>query len=508
VSSDVSHVGEPAAALAAVRQRIANRFGLVPSFFMMASAEPPIVGALFSMAEFSYLDAPLPAVFKEGLFTYVSRFCAVPYCMARHCAFLVGCGNIAGDPEADGISVGEAVALLKTPFPDLAAREELLRTLRGVLHELERWPAAGSALSDTILFAAAVVFVMPQEHHPLLAELERVLGVRDYNYLMLFLGFIRFAHFWTESHPQLRVEDDLDRLLAEQRALAEWVTSYSVQADKEVAHAKAELRDVELLRARAAKSERDVVDLREEVLARTRDAEIALAESRAKATFMTTLGHELRTPLNAVVGYTELLEAGLGGALDEKGMAYLARIKATARQQQQIIEEIMSFARLEAGRETVRTEVVSMDALVNELCTVITPLADARGLTFTTAIGDAPARFAADPGKVRQILLNLLGNAVKFTRVGAVELTVTERHETLVFTVADTGPGIPAEDRERIFEPFTQLDAGKTRAYGGTGLGLAITKRLVDLLRGDVRVQARNGGGSTFVVTLPHQRAP
>src|SRR6202012_2767048 len=108
--------------------------------------------------------------------------------------------------------------------------------------------------------------------------------------------------------PQLRVEDDLDRLLAEQRALAEWVTNYAVQADKEVADAKAELRDVELLRARAAKSEQDVVDLREEVLARTREAEMALAESRAKATFMTTLGHELRTPLNAVVGYTELLE--------------------------------------------------------------------------------------------------------------------------------------------------------------------------------------------------------
>jgi signal transduction histidine kinase len=507
VNAEVSRIGEPVT-LAQVRARIADRFGLVPAFFMMARAEPPIVESMFSMVEFTYFDSPLPALFKERLFVYVSRFCTVPYCMARHCGFLVGCGNVAGDPDADGISVAEAVGLLQKPFPDAAGRDELLRALRAVPGVLDRWPDPASPLSETILFAAAVVFVMPQEHKPLLAELERVLGARLYNYLMLFLGFIRFAHFWTESHPQLRVEDDLDHLLSEQRALAEWVTNYSAQVEREVAQAKAELREVELLRARAAQSEQDVVDLREEVTARTRDAQAALEESRAKGTYMTTLSHELRTPLNAVVGYTELLEAGLGGALDEKGIAYLARIKATARQQQQIIEEILSFARLEGGRETVRTEVCEMDALVNELHAVITPLAEARGLTFTTKVANAPATFTADASKVRQILINLLGNAVKFTPSGTVDLNVATSYDALVFTVTDTGPGIPPRDRERIFEPFTQLDEGKTREYGGTGLGLAITKRLIELLHGEIRVHARDGGGSTFIVALPYQRTP
>jgi signal transduction histidine kinase len=493
VNAEVPRIGEPVT-LAEVRARIADRFGLVPSFFMLARAEPPIIESMFSMAEFTYFDSPLPALFKERLFVYVSRFCAVPYCMARHCGFLVGCGNVSGDPDAEGISVAEAVALIQTPFPDAAGRDELLRALRAVPDVLERWPDAASALNETVLFAAAVIFVMPQEHKPLLAELERVLGARLHNYLMLFLGFIRFAHFWTESHPQLRVEDDLDHLLSEQRELADWVTNYSAQVEKEVAHARAELRDVELLRARAAQSERDVVDLREEGTART--------------THMTTLSHELRTPLNAVVGYTELLEAGLGGVLDEKGIAYLARIKATARQQQQIIEEILSFARLEGGRETVRAEVCAMDALVHELQAVITPLAEARGLTFTTKVANAPATFTADAGKVRQILINLLGNAVKFTPAGTVDLNVATSHDAVVFTVTDTGPGIPPRERERIFEPFTQLDEGKTREYGGTGLGLAITKRLVELLHGDIRVHARDGGGSTFIVALPYQRAP
>ena len=121
-----------APALEAVRARIAERFGLVPSFFMMAQSEPRIVEAMFAMAEFTYLDSPLPTLFKERLFTYVSRFCAVPYCMVRHCAFLLGCGNVAGDPQVQGISVDDAVAMLRTPFPDATQRDRLFApTSRG-----------------------------------------------------------------------------------------------------------------------------------------------------------------------------------------------------------------------------------------------------------------------------------------------------------------------------------------------------------------------------------------
>lgn len=129
--------------------------------------------------------------------------------------------------------------------------------------ELDRWPDATSDLSNTIFVASAVAFVMPQEHQPLLTELERVLGARRYNYLVLFLGFIRFAHFWTESHPPLHVEDDSDSLLADQRALAEWVTTYRPRVEGEVAHARAELDELEpcgLGRARAIRPSRSFVN--------------------------------------------------------------------------------------------------------------------------------------------------------------------------------------------------------------------------------------------------------
>ncbi|HEY7895367.1 MAG TPA: HAMP domain-containing sensor histidine kinase [Gemmatimonadaceae bacterium] len=492
--------------LEAARNRISGRFGLVPSFFMMARDEPPIVDAMFGMVEFTYFDSPLPTLFKERLFTYVSRFCAVPYCMARHCAFLVGCGNVAGHPDVEGISVDEAVALLERPFPDAERRDEILAQLRAVEGELDQWPNPTSALADTILCAAAVVFVLPQEHEPLLAELERVLGSRRHNYLMLFLGFIRFAHFWTESHPQLRIEDDVEHLLGEQRALAKWVATYANRTEMEVTQAKAEILELERLRARTEKSERDVADLREEVATQMRAAQAAEAERRATASFMATVSHELRTPLNAVIGYTELLQSGLGGSLGDTALSYIARIKATAHHQQQIIEEILSFSRLDAGRESVRVEAVSLAELHDEVCAVIVPLAESRGLTFTANFIDAPAALTTDPGKLRQVLLNLLGNAVKFTRAGSVTLTVAGASDSIAFTVTDTGPGILAADRERIFEPFVQLDAGSTREVGGTGLGLAITKRLVGLLDGDISVDAKEGGGSTFVVSLPREK--
>jgi signal transduction histidine kinase len=495
-------------ALQIVRARIAERFGLVPSFFMMARAEPPIVDAMFGLVEFAYFDSPLPALFKERLFTYVSRFCRVPYCMARHCAFLLGCGNVAGDPETQGISVDQAVALLRTPFPDAERRDVLLEILRAAESELDQWPHPKSDLGETIFFAAAVVFVMPREHTPLLAQLERVLGARRFNYLMLFLGFIRFAHFWTESHQELRLEDDIEALLDEQRTLAEWVAAYPEEVDSELARAKAELRELELLRERTERSETTVAELQVEVAVQTQAARAAEAESEAKVTFMATVSHELRTPLNAVLGYVGLLEDGLGGKLEDRAKSYIARIKSTARHQQQIIDEILSFARLEAGRETVRDEVVSLAELRDEVSAVISPLAESRGLAFTLNFADAPDAFTTDPRKLRQILLNLLGNAVKFTAVGGVTLTVSASGDSLTFTVDDTGPGVRAADRERIFEAFTQLDERATREQGGTGLGLAITRRLVSLLDGTIRMEAREERGSSFVVILPSRRAP
>ncbi len=152
----------------------------------------------------------------------------------------------------------------------------------------------------------------------------------------------------------------------------------------------------------------------------------------------------------------------------------------------------------------MRSESVSLVEIANEIRAVITPLAEARGLAFTANFDDAPATFTPTPASCARCLLNLLGNAVKFTQVGGVTLTVERSPDTLTFVVADTGPGIPSGDRERIFEPFTQLEM-EGGNHEGTGLGLAITKRMVALLDGAIRVDAIDGAGSVFVVSFPYR---
>lgn len=495
--------------LEAVRVRIAERFGLVPSFFMLAREEPPIMDALFRMAEFAYFDSPLPALFKERLFTYVSRFCPVPYCMARHCGFLLGRGRVAGQAGVGGISPEAAVAMLAQPFPDAAAREGLLAYLRDLPEDLPEWPEPESEAEDALFQAAAVAFVMPHRQRPLLRELERVLGARRYNYLMILLAFVRFAHYWTEVHPALRTEDDIEQLLAEQRALAEWIGRYEEVVQAELGQqVQIELQELETLRARTRALEATQVELRREVDARIREAEAAEAASLAKSGFMATVSHELRTPLNAILGYVDLLEAGVAGDLGERAASYLGRIKATARHQQQIVEEILTFSRLEAGRETMVTAPVSLAELRDEIVAIISPLAEGRGLDFDADFREAPRVMHTDPGKLRQIVLNLLGNAAKFTERGYVRLTVERQEDGVTFVVADSGPGIREEDRARIFEPFTQGDESRTRVHGGTGLGLAITKRLVRLLGGTLDLHTVLGRGTTFIVRIPESSAP
>lgn len=488
-----------------LKLQIADRFGLVPSFFLLASVEPAIVRAQFEMATFAYFDCPLPSVFKERLFSYVSRFCAVPYCMARHCGFLVGLGHVAGDADASAIQVAEVVSMLERPLPTASQRDAILLELAAA-SPLDEWPHAGSPLEEAIFMAAAIVFVSPMEARPIIGELRRVLGRSRNEYLMLFLGFIRFAHFWTEAHPDLRFENDLDALLAEQRLLAAWISGYQAVVSQELqTTVDRDLHELGRLRETVAHLNADVSDLRQELHA---TAKAANASADAKVNFIATVSHELRTPLNAVIGYADLLQAGAGGPLSPDAAKFVERIRLTARHQRELIEDILRYSSLEAEQDLVTIASVSLDALVAEITAVIAPLANAKGLQLMIELADGSRTIHTDPGKIRQIFLNLLGNGVKFTAAGQVTLRLECRQNHLIGIVSDTGPGIPPERRDYIFEPFTQLDVKVTRAYGGTGLGLAIVHRLLVLLNGTISIADNQPTGTVFTVTLPLAAAP
>jgi signal transduction histidine kinase len=236
-------------------------------------------------------------------------------------------------------------------------------------------------------------------------------------------------------------------------------------------------------------------------LARAREA--AEAANQAKSSFLATMSHELRTPLNAIAGYADLLALEVAGELNPKQRAFLDRIEHARKHLLGLIDDVLDFARLEAGRLVVRSREVDVATVVTEVEAMLAADVAVRGLTYSRQDGDA-ATVWADPEKVRQILINLVGNAVKFTDVGG-EVTVRWKSEAgmVRIEVADTGTGIAPEQLESIFSPFVQGDADLTRTRQGTGLGLAISRQLAWVMGGEIVVDSEPGRGSTFALILP-----
>ena len=235
------------------------------------------------------------------------------------------------------------------------------------------------------------------------------------------------------------------------------------------------------------------------------------AADRAKGRFLATISHELRTPLTALTGSEELLADEVMGPLSEPQTDVLERMRSVTHHLTMMIEEVLAFSSIEAGREVVRPTEFLAEDLVRAAAAIVEPLARQKRLQLTVVPPATPIRVTSDVDKVRQIIVNLAGNAVKFTdhgeiRLGWKEIAVPDatdgRHE-VCFTVTDTGPGIAPEDAPRLFRPFLQLDAGLTRRHGGTGLGLYISQRLAQLLGGRIDVESELGVGSTFTLALP-----
>jgi len=233
--------------------------------------------------------------------------------------------------------------------------------------------------------------------------------------------------------------------------------------------------------------------------------------SRAKSEFLATMSHEIRTPLNGVIGMAGLL---LGSRLTDTQRRYAEIIHRSGEALIQIVSEILDFSKIEAGRLDLESLDFDLYSLMDDVTANLAVRAQEKGLELVCGINpDVPARLCGDPGRLRQILTNLIGNAVKFTRQGEVAVRVSleaggAESVQLGFEVRDTGIGISSERISMIFEKFTQADASTTRQYGGTGLGLAITKELVGLMGGTIGAESQVGEGSRFWFSLPFERQP
>ena len=246
-------------------------------------------------------------------------------------------------------------------------------------------------------------------------------------------------------------------------------------------------------------------------LAERRRTEAVLREAKeaaeradlAKSEFLAVISHELRTPLSAIIGYGDLLDREIAGPLTPEQKLYLTRVSTSAQQLLTLIDQVLSITRMESGTEHVRSEATDIGDVLTEVVAMMQPAAAEKGLALQLQIPVEPVIVETDASKLRQILLNLLANAAKFTEQGGAEVTLQVEAECVLLSVRDTGPGIPPADHERIFERFVQLDGSATRRHGGTGLGLAVSRELARLLGGDLTVDSEPGAGAMFTVTLP-----
>src|SRR5581483_853838 len=230
------------------------------------------------------------------------------------------------------------------------------------------------------------------------------------------------------------------------------------------------------------------------------DLEIA---SQHKSQFVANMSHELRTPLAAILGYAELMQEGFYEPLGQKSLDALTRIRSNGKHLLGLINTVLDIAKIESGQFTLNMAEYDIESIVDTVRSATESLAQNKKLTLKTDVAKKLPFGVGDEQRLTQVLLNLVGNAIKFTDTGEVRITATAANSHFTVAVIDTGPGIPADQQQKVFEQFHQVDNSNTKAKGGTGLGLAIAKEIVDMHGGRIWVESTVGKGSTFRMELP-----
>jgi len=246
-----------------------------------------------------------------------------------------------------------------------------------------------------------------------------------------------------------------------------------------------------------------------EDLVKIRTEQLALATERAeesdrlKSAFLATMSHELRTPLNSIIGFTGILHQGLAGPLNDEQNKQLGMVQNSAQHLLELINDVLDISKIEAGQLEIVRGTFDLRRSLDKVVNLVLPMAEKKGLPIYLHMTDPINEFTGDQRRVEQILINLLNNAIKFTEMGEIRVSCSLYDSKVILLVSDTGIGIKPEDIETIFKPFRQIDAGLSRKYEGTGLGLSITRKLANMMGGEIQVKSEEGVGSTFSVILP-----
>ncbi|GAM10229.1 hybrid signal transduction histidine kinase B [Geobacter sp. OR-1] len=292
----------------------------------------------------------------------------------------------------------------------------------------------------------------------------------------------------------------LSTLISARNRAEDSLREYQDNLEKQVTLRTAELQGA---------NERLTTEIEERVRA---EKELAVAKERAeaadhlKSAFLATMSHELRTPLNSIIGFTGILLQGLGGPINTEQEKQLTMVKNSANHLLSLISDVLDISKIEAGQLKVVLEPFNLRDSMLKVAQAIRPLVEKKGLDLFVEVADDVGIITGDVRRVEQILLNLLSNAVKFTEHGSISVHCMLEAGNYVTNVTDTGIGIKADDLERLFQPFQQVDTGLSRKYEGTGLGLSICRKMAEMMGGSIRVESIFGTGSTFSFLLPLDR--
>ena len=418
---------------AAFQREVATRFGLVPNFFSSAPDAPEIIERLWAFAKAGYLDNPIPSLFKERLFVYLSRFCEVRYCIARHCAFLVGRGHSSGDPSVAVQSIEQAIKLLKTPPPWDRDHNAIVGGLEALPTPME-WPAPETEAEDWLIAAGTLLFVEPRRADRARRALRKALGGNRFEHLMGLLAFIRTAHYWTVLHPELSFEDDVRDLLKVNEELARLLLE-----DQEAARCDMGIRLFEELTELRELNEKHEL----EKVNRTLEGQV-----QQKELLLKEINHRVKNSLQIVSSILQLQVP-----LTQSTEAAAALRNAAAR----VLAIAAVHERLYTGEDA---SVVRLDTFLSDLCSEIgRAYGCPDGITTDVQRVDVPTDMAIP---LALIVNELVTNVVKHVGPPCTISLRPEIGNALKLTISDTGQG-PAQDRPRAGLGTRIVDAFSTQ---------------------------------------------
>lgn len=442
-------------------REVAARFGLVPNFFRSAPDAPFVVRELWQFAKSAYLDTPIPTLFKERLFVYLSRFCEVRYCITRHCGFLLGLGRSAGDPDAQAMTIDQVIRLLRRPVLTEECTAAALARLEAIAEPID-WPAPETAYDDDLLTSATVLFLQPARASRAKRALRIALGGEKFELLIGFLTFIRSAHYWTLMHPELAFEDDVKELLREHEELARLLLE-----DPEAGHCEMGTRLFEELETLRDLNERQELE----------KAKRALEESgRQKDLLLKEVDHRVKNSLQVVSSILNL-QARTAGAAAGQFHDAAARVAAIATVHQQLHKH-----------DDIGT--VAIDRYLIDLCHGIGAASSSPDQAWSIAVDADPLVIPTDVGVPLGLIVNeLITNAIRHSTVvrdsGSIRVLLEAGTDTFSVCVSDSGDGPAA--------------VAETRS----GLGTRIVETLARQINAAV-AKERLAPGYKVTVTVPH----